>query len=292
MAKLIFAAAVLLLLAVLGRPGPVLGDRRADGARAPAGLSMQEHRIATQQTIGSELLELGRQMPLGALGSAGQASVASRLASANAQLKPFGYRIGQAHGFDIYHGDELVLMGISFFSPVTVSARQDDFLFMAGMAGERYWLIRADGAHDWGPVELARHRFQPPVYAGDALVAVRWDDSHGYAVWADEQRIFTVPMAKAADGSGVKRLTAWDGHWVLEVTGDVYIDGKSLSQQQGYSEVFDWQLVDGRPLYFFRRGSQTGLAYAGQVLPYRYEQVPHHLCCEPASLNPQGDESG
>ncbi len=57
-------------------------------------------------------------------------------------------------------------------------------------------------------------RFQPPVFAGNELVAVRRDPARGgFAVWRGERRVLTIPRERVLMGSELKRLAAWDGRW-------------------------------------------------------------------------------
>jgi hypothetical protein len=64
------------------------------------------------------------------------------------------------------------------------------------------------------------------------------------------------------------------------------VDGKSLNQELGYDEVFNWRTLDGQPFYFFKKDSRIGVHYAGKDLPYEYDEVMHYNCCEPAAFNP------
>ena len=78
---------------------------------------------------------------------------------------------------------------------------------------------------------------------------------------------------------------------MLEVDGTVLIDGLNLNEENGYDEVFGWRLIDGDPFYFFRKGKTIGVSYAGQTLPYSYDEVIHYQCCEPAAFNVGGNDT-
>jgi hypothetical protein len=284
--ELVATVAILVLL-VAGGTVHQARNRGVEGV-TPASLTVTERAVATQQEVGDETLKLPFHGPVSST-----SLTLSRIDTVNDMLKPFGYRLEQTPEgtFDIYHVDKLILHGgFSNFSPVTVSERQDNFIFMVFSPADRYWLIDVNGVREWD-AEVSRYRFQPPVYVHNELVSVQSDSQSGsYTVWRNGQRVFTVPLKKPAFGNEIKRLTSWSDHWVLEVIGDVYVDGQSLSKQLGYDEVFEWRLVDGRPLYLFREGSQFGVAYDSKVLAYHYEQVLHNLCCEPSQLNPVGNE--
>jgi hypothetical protein len=250
-----------------------------------------EHLVAPSSEVGSDLLKLRRQ-PTDSLRDINSRDTATQLTKDNDLLKSFSYRVEQTQdgSYSIYHGDQLVIAGITKISSVSVSERQDDFIFMAWIPADRYWLVQSSGAKEWIEADVIRHRFQPPVYVHDDLVSVEWDERSGtYILTQNGQRVFTVPLKSTVSGDEIKRLTSWSGHWVLEVEGDVYIDGVSLSKQMGYDEVFEWRLLDGHPFYLFSKDSQFGVVYRDKVQEYKYDEVPHNLCCEPASLNPSGD---
>ena len=69
------------------------------------------------------------------------------------------------------------------------------------------------------------------------------------------------------------------------------IDGRSLNHDRGYDEIFHWQLVKGQPFYLFKKSNRIGVSYAGQVLPYQYDEVIYYRCCEPAMFNVGGNET-
>jgi hypothetical protein len=85
----------------------------------------------------------------------------------------------------------------------------------------------------------------------------------------------------------IKGLSAWGDHWVLEVLGEVVIDGNSLNKELGYDEIFNWRLLKGQPFYFFKKNNKIGISYAGKTLPQQYDEVMHYQCCEPAMFNPR-----
>lgn len=70
------------------------------------------------------------------------------------------------------------------------------------------------------------------------------------------------------------------------MNGDVVVDGKSL-KERGYTEVFDWMLVAGEPLFFFEKNGRVGISHRGEEVSVSYDQVLHGGCCEPAAYNPR-----
>jgi len=103
------------------------------------------------------------------------------------------------------------------------------------------------------------------------------------------QILFSFQISGPRPDNPVKGMWSWEGRWVLEVGGQVFIDGTSLSQPAGYQSVFGWRLLAGRPLYFFEDEDGIGVSYSGQVLPYTYDEVVHDRCCEPAAFNVSGN---
>ena len=75
------------------------------------------------------------------------------------------------------------------------------------------------------------------------------------------------------------------------MTGQVIEDGQSLNERAGYDETFGFQLLQGEPFYFFKKGGTIGAVYAGQEIQLRYNEVPHYGCCSPAELNPISAEN-
>jgi hypothetical protein len=130
---------------------------------------------------------------------------------------------------------------------------------------------------------------------GDDLVAVDTGEQHErYAVQRGNETVYEfteliVPGPRV--DNPVKGLWSWMGKWILEVDGQVIVNGESLEQELGYDEIFGWRLLNGQPFYFFRKENTIGVSYAGQVLPYQYDEVIHYRCCEPAAFNVVGNEA-
>ena len=214
-----------------------------------------------------------------------------RVARANDALAQFGYRLapkGEQDGFlfDLYRGENVVKADIDAVWPISVAASGQELALAVETAGGTY-LVRRDRVEPWDP---SQHAAIAPVMVGDDLVSVDiaangkdWD------VRRAEQVVYTVRDKPIVVASPVKGLWSWDGHWVLEVDGQVIVDGQDLNGELGYDEIFAWQLLDGQPFYFFKQGAQVGVSYAGQTLAPRYDDVVHYECCEPAAFNVTGN---
>ena len=50
--------------------------------------------------------------------------------------------------------------------------------------------------------------------------------------------------------------------------------------------MFGFQLINKKPFYFFKQGSQIGISYNDQKTMMGYAQVPHYHCGSAAELNP------
>ena len=82
-------------------------------------------------------------------------------------------------------------------------------------------------------------------------------------------------------------MTACCARRSCEAAGDFAIqDGEFLNQTLGFQEIFEWSVIDDKPVYLFRRGARLGLSYDGKFLLLPYEDIPRGLCCGFASNNP------
>jgi len=182
--------------------------------------------------------------------------------STNQVLAKFGFRlepnpIKSNYEYQLYQGNTLAQDQIMGFWPVMVNQRGDDFaLLLQTSKGEK--LVRRAGIELWDP---SQHASTGPILVGNDLVTVdldsRWKQ---YAVRHGNKIVYTAPVPRTWTDNPVKGLWAWKGHWVLEVLGQVVIDGKSLNKEQGYDEIFNWRPLSGRPFYFFKQGAGIGVS--------------------------------
>jgi hypothetical protein len=81
-------------------------------------------------------------------------------------------------------------------------------------------------------------------------------------------------------------LSAWgyEDHWAIEIVPyqnaqpeqalvDIIIDGESLQQEYGFSEVHSFQLLGNRPLFFYRDNEDVGIVYDGRIIPLEYDSI-------------------
>lgn len=106
--------------------------------------------------------------------------------------------------------------------------------------------------------------------------------------------IFTTPAGMPSPILPLQGLWTYGDHWALEIvlaspevwTGQVFIDGELVNQGGEYGEVFGFQLLAGKPFFFYYRDGQTGLSYDGKEADLPYDNIPHYLCCSESVLNP------
>jgi hypothetical protein len=68
------------------------------------------------------------------------------------------------------------------------------------------------------------------------------------------------------------------------------VDRVVMNQKLDCEEIFNWQLLGGKPFYFCQAGDGVRLVYDGQALPVQYAEVIHYRCCEPAAFNVGSNE--
>ncbi len=132
---------------------------------------------------------------------------------------------------------------------------------------------------------------------GDTLTATLYYEPSGRAgtvtVFRNENEIYHIDVGMGSPITPLRGLWVYDGHWVLEtayitmdgVVGKLTRDGELLNDSLGYSDAFGFQLMHGRPFYFFRRNARLGFYYDGQEVLAGYDQIPRYGCCSEAEVN-------
>jgi hypothetical protein len=108
------------------------------------------------------------------------------------------------------------------------------------------------------------------------------------------QVIFTTPAGMPSPILPLQGLWIYGDYWALEIVfaspdvwaGQVFIDGELVNQSGGYDEAFGFQLLAGKPFFFYYRDGQAGLSYDGVEADLPYDNIPHYLCCSESVLNP------
>jgi hypothetical protein len=263
-------------------------------SQATLGLVVEEYPIVASGVYTPDRLEYTRLVSPTILARRSEwrgYRTTEQTADPNEVLARFGYRLAPMPGslYDLYRGDKLIQSEVQRIGWVMVNGRGDDFALALTDRKGREFVLRPAGLEPWSQYAYVR-----PVLLGNDLVRVEKPADtvpETVTVRRGNKVVYTAPVSDRRTDDPVKGLWAWNDHWVLEVRGQVVIDGKSLNNEKGYDEIFQWQLVNGQPFYFFKKGNRIGVSYAGQVLPYQYDEVIHYRCCEPAMFNVGGNEN-
>jgi len=122
-------------------------------------------------------------------------------------------------------------------------------------------------------------------------------------VLKDRQPIFSDDAGDASPINNLRGLWAYSDHWVIEIAhitlnpisnesplepvGEIFQDGVSLKDSNGYDQAFGFQLIKGKPFYFFQQNDKIRISYDGEQIPPEYDQINHYQCCSDAELNPR-----
>jgi hypothetical protein len=147
--------------------------------------------------------------------------------------------------------------------------------------------------------------FTPPVTVGsDSINAVE-----GYTgsqvtveVTRNDLPVLTVDAGVISPINNFRGLWVVGEQWFLEVAhveenqndpnaafviwGEIFVDGNSLNDQHGYDEAFNFQVLDGKPFFFYNKDGQLGFSYDGRESKLDYTDIPHYLCCSASAFNP------
>lgn len=99
-----------------------------------------------------------------------------------------------------------------------------------------------------------------------------------------------------------------DDSWVLEVArewnenpeadpmtalpaGEIYLDGELINQRYDYETAFEFQVLDGKPFFFFKRNGKLGFSYDWQEYTLPFNSVHHYRCCSAGINNPRHFEN-
>ena len=151
-----------------------------------------------------------------------------------------------------------------------------------------------------------------PLFQGKVLSAGTTIDYTDAAVEVrlDDEVVLSVPVGDLTHSAYMDLVSGvWvhGEHWYMEMAhvehviegniitnttrGEIFRSGESLSQLFGYDETFDFQILAGEPFYFFRKGEQIGLNYAGEEVLLGFDEVARHYCCGFGIYNPRHYEN-
>ncbi len=98
----------------------------------------------------------------------------------------------------------------------------------------------------------------------------------GTWVISDDWYVEVAHTDNEADGNNVSSY----------VTGEIYMNGVSLSDQYGYDETFGFQSLNEKPFYFFSKDGEIGINNDGEINMLGFDSVRHYACCSGAAFNP------
>jgi len=136
-------------------------------------------------------------------------------------------------------------------------------------------------------------------WGGDELTAVIFTDSGNgpeqiVKVFTPTETLFVVSAGMPSPVMPLQGLWTYDRHWALEILyaspetweGRIFIDGDLINQDKNYDEAFGFQLLSGKPFFFYSKAGQIGISYDGQEAGLGYEKITHYQCCSGSVLNP------
>jgi hypothetical protein len=151
--------------------------------------------------------------------------------------------------------------------------------------------------------------FTPPVTVGsDSINVIEQYTGSQVAVdvTRNNQLVLTVDAGVISPINNFRGLWVVGEQWFLEVAhveenptdpnaafiiwGEVFVDGNSLNEQHGYDEAFNFQIMDGKPFFFFSKAGELGFSYDGRETKLGYTDIPHYLCCSASAFNPLSAE--
>jgi hypothetical protein len=124
------------------------------------------------------------------------------------------------------------------------------------------------------------------------------------ALFINDEPLMTIPIGTLKAGSIVYGIYTDGSSWYLEVDrgeafyredgtlrfpiqGDIYRDGVSLNETEGYDESFGFAIMKGFPFYFFVRDGTYYYRYLENDYALTYTRISHHMCCSGSLAEPR-----
>jgi len=210
----------------------------------------------------------------------------------NAILSKYGYSLEHnpmlsSYTYRVFKGYTILLDGIYPWGSATENQDQSDFALLLQTNGGTSYLLQKAGVEEWQAGESTA--FAPIYYQDELIYPVI--SSTIQVVSESGQLIYETILPSNPVMNPIQTFQSWNGHWILEKDGKLIMDGKSLNKELGFNEIFDWQVIQGEPFFFFQKekGGSYSMMYAGQQLEQQYDEIVHYQCCEPAAFNPGGN---
>jgi hypothetical protein len=162
-----------------------------------------------------------------------------------------------------------------------------------GFFDENRFCVRSQGQ---GPMVTA---CEFATEAADGLGSLTID------MMVDDEVVFTAEAGDASPISPLRGVWSFDEDWVLEFAhitvtidedentansdakGQLVWMGILVNETLLTDEIFGFQLMNGKPFYFFDKDGEIGIVFDEIVTPLGFEAVPHYGCCSAGMLNPR-----
>ncbi|HAF61079.1 MAG TPA: hypothetical protein DCK95_02000 [Anaerolineaceae bacterium] len=206
----------------------------------------------------------------------------------NDVLERYGYSIKHnpimsSYTYRIFKGYTILLENVYPAGNITENSDKSDFTFFLYTNDGVPYLLQEDGLKEW-------HLYAPVLYQDELIYPVIGTSSI-QIVTENGDTIFKTSLPSNPVMDPIQTFQVWNEHWVLEKDGELFIDGNSLNKMLGFHEIFNWQIIQGEPFFFFRKHADGpySMMYAGKQLEKEYDTIIHYQCCEPAFFNPDGN---
>lgn len=205
----------------------------------------------------------------------------------------------------------ILCISISACSPKSSLSIEEHAIAAVDWEGENLGFEPREGTRDAIMATHAEERaqpamtFTPPITLGsDSINAVeRYTGSQvAVDVTRNDLLVMTVEAGVISPINNFRGLWVAGEQWFLEVAhvkenptdpnaafiiwGEVFADGSSLNEKHGYDEAFNFQILDGKPFFFFSKDGELGFSYDGRETTLGYKDIPHYQCCSASAFNP------
>lgn len=159
------------------------------------------------------------------------------------------------------------------------------------------------------PVEIGYHTIKVTEgFSEDFDVSENITVSRAFLdIYQDDLLLMTIDAGVISPINNFRGLWAYESHWFLEVAhveedpsdpnaafiiwGEIFQDGNSLNEKYGYDEAFNFQILSGKPFFFYNKGGEIGFSYDGVETDLDYAEIPHYMCCSASAFNPLAAEN-
>ena len=257
-------------------------------------LTMEEYAVVSAQIDTPNHFEFTQRIPADVFArrqTQRTPDLSTRLETANRLIGPMNWRFdpgSSSDGFNAFQNGLLVKSDLRRFSSIQVNRSANDFMTVVAEANGDTWLLQRTGFTPWNSIQ---HFNVPPVYVADDVVSL--DTVANNLSQLAVTRAGTTAFNLTLDMTNSPRLVlaSLGSHWVVDANGLLFQNGLLINKSLGYDEIFNWQQLNGKPLYFFTQNGKVGISYGDSVLPLGFDEVIHTACCEPAAFNISGNSS-